>query len=490
MSFKVHLLNLDIAFQHICHINSKLANKLNLEKGEFAQMHHKGKNLGITIIIDENISDETVGILPNTADDLKIKASDKIQLGTLKTSPSIKYIKEKLDGKPLNAEQINKIIYDVVHDNLDKPTQAYFIAGCYTHQLNDQETADLTKAIVANGQRLKQIPNEIIIDKHCIGGVPGNRTTMLIVPIIAAAGLKIPKTSSRSITSPAGTADTMECICNVTVEAKDLNKILAKANGFIAWGGGVDIAAADDKLIQLRRRIGLDPEGMMLASIMAKKFAAGSKIVLIDIPVGPNAKVKDLPHALNLKQRFENIGKLLEMQVNVIITDGSAPIGHGIGPALEAIDIMQVLENDPKAPQDLKEKSLKLSGILLEMSGKADLDQGYNMAKEILESQKALHKMQEIIELQGKNQEITPPGKNNQTIVADQTGIISAINIKKIAFTARMLGCPFDKGAGLFMHVKPGQQIQKNDPLVTLYSEDAPKLEKTLENLDLGITIQ
>ncbi len=490
MQFQTQVLKFEISQQHLVFINQKLANQLNLEKGEFAQLASSTQQLGVTIVIHNRMSDNTIGILKNTEKEMKIQAPQKLNLGTLKTSVSIKYIKQKLDGQALNKDQIQQIIYDVVHDNLDKATQAYFIAGCYLNKLSDEETAFLTKAIVANGQQLQSGKNKNIVDKHCIGGVPGNRTTMLVVPIIAAAGLKIPKTSSRSITSPAGTADTMECICNVTIEAPRLDQILKEIKGFIAWGGGVDIAAADDKLIQLRRRIGLDPEGMMLASIMAKKFAAGSKIVLIDIPLGPQAKVKDLPAAMNLKQRFENIGKLLKMQVNVIITDGSTPIGRGIGPALEAIDVMDVLANKPEAPQDLKEKSLKLSGILLEMAGKAELDQGYAMAKDILESQKALHKMQSIIQHQGKNKIQTPPGKNQKNILAPKDGIIAHINIKKISFTARQLGCPSDKGSGLYMHVKTGELVKKGQKLVTLYAEDKPKLNKTLQNLDLGIDIK
>jgi len=475
---------------HLIFLNSEIAKELNIEAGEACKVSNKFGSKSAKLIIDETLKNDQIGILQNLIKDLKINDGEEIDLENLKTTNSIKYIKKKLDGIALNEEEIDSIIYDVVNDNLDEATQAYFIAGCYSNQLSDEETAHLTKAIVKNGTRLQPGNDQNIIDKHCIGGVPGNRTTMVVVPIIAAAGLKIPKTSSRAITSPAGTADTMECLCNVTVEADRLEEILKEANGFISWGGGVDIAAADDKLIRLRRRVGLDPEGMMLASIMAKKFAAGSKVVLIDIPIGKQAKVKELPDAMNLKKRFENIGKLLNMQVNVIITDGSKPIGKGIGPALEAIDVMQVLNLDENAPKDLREKSLKLSGILLEMAGQAEVSQGYAMAQEILDSKKAYAKMNEIIELQGKNEQIYPFGENQKEILAETSGIIEEIDIKKLAFTTRQLGCPFDKGSGIYLHKNAGEEVKKGEKLVTLYAEDKPRLEKTLQNLDLGIIIK
>jgi len=231
---------------------------------------------------------------------------------------------------------------------------------------------------------------------NCVGGVPGNRTTMIIVPILTAAGFTIAKTSTRSITSPSGTADTMEVLAPVSHSLEKIKKIIKKTKGCIIWGGTLDLAAADDKLIKLERPLSLDPEGILLASILAKKLAVNSTHILIDIPYGKGAKIETKKEAKRLKRKFTHLGKLLGMQTKAIITDGSQPIGNGIGPALEAKDVLSVLSN--KGPEDLKKKSLLMSAKLLKMAG---VKNSTKVAKKILESGKAYKKMQEIIKAQG-----------------------------------------------------------------------------------------
>jgi AMP phosphorylase len=239
---------------------------------------------------------------------------------------------------------------------------------------------------------------------NCIGGVAGNRTTMVVVPLIAAAGMYMPKTSSRSITSASGTADTMEVLCDVTFNIEELRSIVLKAKGAIVWGGGMKLAPVDDKLIRIRHPLSLDPEGMLLASILGKKKSVGAEYVLIDIPVGRGVKVPYIERGNELARHFLRVGQRLGMKIEALITDGAEPVGNGIGPGLECIDVLQVLEG--KGPDDLRHKSLLMGGKLLELSGKVDNGKGYSVAEDLLLSGKAMKKFREIIELQGGNPKV------------------------------------------------------------------------------------
>ncbi len=315
---------------------------------------------------------------------------------------------------------------------------------------------------------------------NCIGGLAGNRTTMIVIPIIAAAGYTIPKTSSRAITSPAGTADTMECLAKVELPKKKIIQVLHKTKACIVHGGSMNLAPADDKIIEVEHPLAIDAEGQLLASVMAKKYSVSANHVLIDIPMGKKAKVKSMEEAKHLKEMFELIGKRLGMDVKVIVSDGSQPVGRGVGPLLEAEDVMAVLRNDPSAPEDLRNKSISLAGMLLEMTGKYKHGKGMEKAKEILESGKAYHKMQEIIEAQGRQ----PRPKLGECwcgTKADKTGTVREIDNDIIAKVARIAGAPEDKGAGLYIYKKVNERVKKGELLYTIYAENKAKLELAKE---------
>ncbi len=315
---------------------------------------------------------------------------------------------------------------------------------------------------------------------NCIGGIPGNRTTMIVIPIIASAGFTIPKTSSRAITSPAGTADTMECLAKVELSKQKIISIVHKIKACIVHGGSMNLAPADDKIIEVEHPLSIDAEGQLLASVMAKKYSVSANHILIDIPMGQKAKVKSLEEAKHFKEMFELIGKKLGMHVKVIVSDGSQPVGRGVGPLLEAEDVLAVLRNDPSAPEDLKNKSLSLAGMLLEMTGKYKPGKGTEKAKEILESGKAYHKMQEIIEAQGRQ---TKPklGEHWSTVKTEKAGTVREIDNDIIAKVARIAGAPEDKGAGLYLHKKVNERVKKGELLYTLYAENKTKLELAQE---------
>lgn len=481
-------ISIRVGNKYIVLLNKNTAHLLDLRASDRIRLKNDGKEITAILDISENhqIKDGEIGLYVESWNKLNVNLKDhRVSIALADRPQSLVYIREKLDGMKLSAEKLDAIVKDIVAEKLSDVEMTYFVSASYIHGLDDDETVNLTKAVVNNGGKLT-FKDKIVVDKHCIGGVPGNRSTMLAVPILTSLGLRMPKTSSRAITSPAGTADTMEVLANVTNDAAKLTKIANKIGGFITWGGGVDIASADDKLIKVRHPMSLDPQGMLLASILAKKHAVSATHVLIDIPYGPDVKVKNPEEGLGLKQRFEKIGKMLGMKVQVVFTDGKQPIGRGVGPILEAIDIMKVLKNEPDAPQDLVEKTVWLSGLILEMVGKAAKGKGAAMARETLVNGKAYKKMLEIIEAQGKNKNPLTPGKLTYDVKAPKAGTIHYINNKLISRYARMAGAPVNPGAGMVIQKFIGDQVKKGDVLFTLYAENKDRLANTVEYVDVN----
>jgi thymidine phosphorylase len=294
---------------------------------------------------------------------------------------------------------------------------------------------------------------------------------MIVVPIVAAYGLLCPKTSSRAITSPAGTADTMEVFAHVNLDNQRLHEIVRAQRGCLACGGTARLAPADDILISVERPLSIDSPGQMVASILSKKVACGSTHLLIDIPAGPTAKVRSMKEAMTLRKLFEYVGDRMGLGIQVIITDGRQPIGRGIGPVLEARDVMQVLSNDPDAPHDLREKSLQLAGRMLEFEPDVRGGQGYEIARNIIDSGRALQKMQDIIDAQGRQTETFAPGQLIHEVRAQDDGVVADIDNFSVAKIARLAGAPMDKGAGIFLCKKLGDPVVMGDVLYRIHAQ-------------------
>jgi AMP phosphorylase len=337
--------------------------------------------------------------------------------------------------------------------------------------------------MVETGEQLK-FASRPIVDKHSIGGVPGNKISFLIVPIIAAGGLKIPKTSSRAITGAGGTADLMEVLAFVEFSAAEVQQMTEKVGGVIVWGGATNIAPADDKIIIQEYPFKIDARGQMLASVMAKKYAVGANLVVIDIPVGENTKVPTLPEGRKLAREFIDLGERLGMRVECALTYGGIPIGHSIGPKLEVIEALRVLEGASE-PNSFIQKSAALAGIALEMSGKVARGAGADAALGIIRSGKALEKFRQIIEIQGGDPKIRSddisPGEYQFTVNAPASGYVIGMNNGALITLARTAGAPHDRGAGIVLHAKKGTPVKIGDPLFTLYADRNWRLQKAIE---------
>ena len=425
----------------------------------------------LNVVDDESItSPGEIGLSEQVFEQLGIAEETEVCVRYASPPQSIKNVHKKIAGERLNDEQYLQITEDIVANRYSKIEIAAFLVACAESGMEREEVLSLTRAMVDTGERMDW-GEKLVADKHCIGGIPGNRTTMLVVPIVAAHGLLMPKTSSRAITSPAGTADTMEVIANVELPMDKMRDIVKHQRACLAWGGTAKLAPVDDILISVERPLSMDSPGQMIASILSKKVAAGATHLIVDIPVGKTAKVRSSRDAMELRKLFEYVGDRMGLHLEVIITDGHEPIGRGVGPMLEARDVMQVLENDPQAPLDLREKSLQLAGRILEFDTDVRGGDGYRLARDILESGRALDKFHAIAQAQGLNQQPVQAGKLNRDIVAKTSGKVEAIDNFQIARIARLAGAPMTKGAGVDLFKKTGDTVKKGEPLYRIYAE-------------------
>ncbi|MBI3623139.1 thymidine phosphorylase [Candidatus Pacearchaeota archaeon] len=428
--------------------------------------------------IDGLVKQDEIAVSSETRERIGLKNGQKIKVSLAKDPKSLSFIRKKLDGKRLSSNEIREIVSDIVRNSLEESEIALFISGMYENGMVFNEIVFLIKAIIDTGFKI-DLPYKIIADKHCVGGIPGNRTTPIVVSICAAAGLIMPKNSSRAITSAAGTADVIETIARVDFSSEEIKKIIKKTGACMVHGGGLGIAPADSKILQVEKILKVDPGAQLLASIMSKKLAAGSTHVIIDIPFGEGAKFTR-KKALYIKNKFEKLAKYFKIKLVCVLTNGKQPIGNGIGPVLEIMDIIKILDPKQEGPKDLEEKSLFLSGKLLEMTGKAKKGQGVKLAKEILNSGKAFEKFKEIIKAQEGSLKKIKLARYRQEIFSEKQGKIIKVVNGDINTLARIAGSPDDKAAGLYIYSHVGKKLEKGSKLLTIYSESKERLKQAL----------
>lgn len=402
---------------------------------------------------------------------------------------AIEAIRKKLLGKRLNYKEVFSIMDEIAHERLGPVLTTYFAAASFEKGFSDEELYHLTRAMVETGEQLHF--NGIVADKHSTGGVVGARTTMIVVPIIAAAGIKIPKNSSRAITSPSGTADTMEVLAPVTFSPRQIEHIVNDVGGCIVWGGHLGLAPADDVIIQVEEPLAFESFDKIIVSIMAKKIASGAKNVVFDIPVGPTMKIIHFKDAELIAKKFTFLASKFKINVVCDINETRQTTGHGVGPTLEVLDVLRVLEQTSNRPLALEEKALRLGGKLLELCFSSMPDRpkknGEDLARELLSSGKALSKMKEIIKAQGGDEDVSSHtvelAKKVYEVKSSSAGQILSVNNKHASLIARILGSPSDKKAGISLHRRLEEKIAKNDILCVLYSQDKWRLKEAIETL-------
>jgi putative thymidine phosphorylase len=299
----------------------------------------------------------------------------------------------------------------------------------------------------------------------------------------------MPKTFSKAITSPAATGECVNVLMDISFSKPEIENLVKTQNCCLVWGGGLSLAPADEKLIKVAYPLSMQSYSRTVVSIMAKKYAMGINHSLIDIPMGPTAKVPDMKTAKWLKKKYEYVGKKLGMKVHVEITDAQQPIGSGIGATLQVREVLRVLQQHEKRPHDLEEKALFLASKIIELVGLAKGNKALALARETLVSGKAWAKMQEIIKAQGgKNPHIKSEelelAEFHRDVLAHKDGTIKAIDMKLVNTTTRTLGAPIDDQGGLYLHKKIGDKVKKGDVIYTMYTNEESKLDLAQENLE------
>jgi thymidine phosphorylase len=428
------------------------------------------------LAIDEASLSESAWLLA------RAREGDSVMLSHPEPVESLSHVRAKLYGRRLDAAAITAIVNDVAALRYSDIHLAAFVSSCAGERLDAAETIALTRAMVDAGERITWTQRPIV-DKHSVGGLPGNRTTPIVVAIAAAAGLVMPKTSSRSITSPAGTADTMETLAPVDLDVPAMRRVVEREGGCVVWGGAMHLSPADDILIRVERPLDIDSEGQMVASILSKKCAAGSTHVVIDMPVGATAKVRDAASARSLSTRLMEVGEALGLVVRVVATDGVQPVGRRIGPALEARDVVAVLERAADAPADLRQRALRLAAEVLELGGATPPGAGSALAAAILDEGRAWRKFQAICEAQGGMRR-PPTAAYTEPVGAAGAGEVVLIDNRHLARVAKLAGAPIARAAGIELHAFIGTRVALGDPLFTVHAETRGELSYALDYLN------
>ena len=479
MKLKARSIDFETGGLPVIILNQQDAQSLGLHNSDRIKIDYKGKHLIAILDTTKKLAPAGEAVINDeVCAKLKFKIGDSVDINPAGTPESVMFVKEKIHGGRLTHNKIKAIIEDVVERHLSDIELTAFVTALEIHGMSMDEIESLSRAMIETGKTIS-FPGKLV-DKHGIGGCSGDTTSMVLVPTVAASGLTIAKTSSRAITSPAGTADKMEVLAPVEFSVDEIHRIVKKVNACLVWGGTLELSPADDTFIKIEYPLGIDP--LLLPSIMSKKKAMGSKYLVIDMPTGRGAKMKTVGESVSLANDFIELGKRLGIEVSCGITFGEQPIGYGIGPALEAREAILTLQG--KGPKDLVEKVTHLSGILFDMVGKNSVD-GKTHAMKLLQSGKSYKKMQQIIEAQGGNPKIKaddiPVGTKKIDIKSTKDGHVLWTKNAEIAAIAREAGAPKDKGAGIFLKKKNGDRVKKGETLFTIYSDSTHKLDSALK---------
>jgi AMP phosphorylase len=464
-------------------INSADAEEIGVLAGDRVQVKNKDTITAVVETTDAIVSQGKIGIYREAWEAMKCIPDEVVEVLPAARPKSVSFIRKKMDRLKLTNEEMHAIIEDIVDGNLTEVELTAFVTASYIYSMDADEIEWMTRAMVKTGDQIS-FDTHPVMDHHSIGGVPGNKISLDVVPIVAAAGLLIPKTSSRAITGAGGSADLMEILCPVSFRADEIKNMTTKVGGCLVWGGATNIAPADDKIISVEYPLSIDPRSQLLASVMAKKYAVGADTMVLDIPTGHETKIPTIQEGRKMARDFMELGDRLGMKVECVLSYGSSPIGRAIGGGLEVREAMLLLEKN-EGPRSFVEKTIAISGMLLEMGGVAARNDGARMANELVKSGKALKKFKEIIEVQGGDPNVTsdtvPVGDKVATVLSPQDGYITEISNKRLVASVRMAGAPHDKGAGILLHKKKGEYVHKGDGLYTLYADKEWKLDAAIK---------
>ncbi len=489
MAFYLSTRKLDVRTEDtmVALINELDAGEYGVGIGDKVALELSGRRDLIYVHLDTTdslVEEGEIGFYENVWDKYDIKFGEIVKVVLVPPSEAVQSIRKKLLGGKLNYEEVFSIIKDISNDKIGKILTTYYAAAGYSPGFDEEEMYYMTKAMASTGDTLRF--EGIIADKHSIGGVGGKGITPLVIPIVSCLdGISVPNTSTRAITSASATTDMLEVIMPMSFSKEELESFMMSHNAFMVWGGGLDLAPADDKIIQVQKPIGIESIDKFVASIVAKKLAQGVNHVIFDIPVGKGAKIETEEEYRKVESTFKRVCKKFDIKVVTFRRNVAGIDGFAVGPSLECREFLRIYERDDRRSKQLEEDALRMTAELIELCGKAGKGQGYKLAKEILESGDAFDKLKEIIKLQGGNEDISSNsleiGGITQEVKAEESGIIKNIINKKVFEVCRALGNPRIKEAGMYFHKKPGDRVELGERLVTLYATTDSRMKLGLD---------
>lgn len=479
MKFKVEEVEIYSSDPYVT-LDKKDCIQLGVKENDRVSIMGQRSTIAIVAFSDNIVEPGTARIQSQTLKKTGIGDDGMVDIVYAHRPDSVRYVRKKMDGGKLNKQEIESIVKDILENRMASIEISAWLTALHINGMDNEEIANFTMAMANTGDIVK-FSRSAVFDFHSLGGVPGNKITPIVVSIVAAAGLMIPKTSSRAISSACGTSDFVETFCDVELSAQSLMEISEEVGGVFAWGGSMNMAPVDDIVIKIEHPLGINPRAQMLASIMSKKVAMGSTHLLVDIPVGSEAKVATIEEAKTYARDMMDLGDRIGMHVECAITYADQPVGIAVGPNLEARECISILEGE-EHPASVIEKACDCAGMILEMAG---IPRGSEKAREILRSGEAHKKFMEIVVAQNGRPDLKSsdlqPGKYSYELKAANNGYVHAIHNKDIVFIAKTAGAPADKGAGLMVMKKKGQRVEAGEVLMTIYAESEAKLKRAQE---------
>ena len=474
------------------YINQKTADDYGIKEGDLVVIYPKDVELGgIVVITDTLVEEGQIGLPRNIWEKYKISQVDPLPVELKGQAESVQHIRKKILGGKLSYSEAYQIMDDIVKRKLTPVEMTYFAATSYNPGFDMDEIYYLTKAMVETGEKLDFSDiTSMRLDKHSIGGIPAKGVTPIIVSMLSALGFYLPNTSSRAITSPAGTSDVLEVLMPVALDPEKIREVVLHERACMVWGGALNLAPADDILIQIEKPLHIESYDKFVISIMAKKIAMGITHQLIDVPYGKYAKVP-YEDVEKVKQMFKDIASRFDIKLTVYTRESFGADGQGIGPVLEARDILWILERDPKRPKGIENLAIDMASELLVLSGEYSKEAALVKLREVLETKKALEKFWKIAIAQGAEYRVKgddlEPGPYSKDVFINKSGTIKGFDNRQIVRLTRALGAPYSKRAGIYLHYFVDEQVKAGDIVATLFAENINRLalaEKILTDID------
>ena len=466
---------------HIVMLNSEQAADYGIKDDDKISLIRKNEEFVVDVsLTDSYVQANEIWVTKDFLDEYPVMEWDTVIVSFVKNNPlSMQAIRKKLLWKKITDEEIDAIIEDVKNNKIHDLVLAYYTATSFFYKSDIHELAYTTKATAYTGD-MYRFP-WIVAGKYCIWWVPGNETTMIIIPILASLGITVPKTFSKAITSPAATWECVNVLMDIEFDKSEVIRLTDKVWACLVWNEKLNLAPVNDRIIKVSSPLWMEPYARMISSIMAKNYAMGINHCLIDIPMWPTAKVATMKDAKRVAKHFKEIWEYLWIKMDVQITNGSQPIGRWIWACLQAREALRILQQHESRSDDLEAKVIFLASRLLLLCGAADTAKNAeNLAKAQLANWEAWKKMQEIIKAQNWNPNIKSEdiqlGEFTYDVVAEKDCIITKVDMKHLNTMVRWLWAPKEYKAWIYLHKRIWDKVKKWEVIYTMYSPSETKL--------------